>query len=306
MNSQTRSVSLPGAAALVAALIITVLFLPSLYVQLTKFSPSSQMVVIQLTSFIQNLVFRTGLVYLIVRWYGEHRDQLAFRRPARLLAAYALCLLVWQVAQIFIIQVMMLSLVGNGAHLTAILTLIAPVSAVLYACVAWLAWWFVTRVFRNDALPAEAPRGHATRSIAGLAAWLFASVWLLLMTQTVPMLLDTFDDDLMRVMFSYVGALVVPAALIFAGARLGLRRDLVRLHGWRWLGASLAAMASTAVLFYLALQLLESLLGVSMLSGVMAIVVLGGAFVAYWVWFRVFYAPVGRETAETSRGLPSS
>lgn len=35
-------------------------------------------------------------------------------------------------------------------------------------------------------------------------------------------------------------------------------------------------------------------------------VVLGGAFVAYWVWFRVFYAPVGRDTVETSRGMSSS
>ncbi|MBY8607641.1 hypothetical protein [Burkholderia arboris] len=305
MNSPTRPVSLPGAAALVAALIITVLFLSGLYVQLTRFSLDSQMLAIQLTSFIQNLVFRTGLVYLIVRWYGEHRDQLAFRRPARLLTAYALCLLVWQIAQIFIIQLVVVSLAGNGTHLTAILKLMAPVSAALYAFVAWFAWWFVTRMFRNDALP-EAPRGHATRYIAGLAAWLFASVWLLLMTQTVPMLLNTFDDNLVRVMVSYVGALVVPAALIFAGARLGLRRDLVRLHGWRLLGASLAAMASVSVLFYLALQLLDGMLEVGVLSGMMAIVVLGGAFVAYWVWFRVFYAPVGRDTVETSRGMSSS
>lgn len=305
MNSQTRPVSLPSAAALVAALIITVLFLSGLYVQLTKFSLTSQMVALQLASFIENLVFRTGLVYLIVRWHGEHRDQLAFRRPAWLLTVYALCLLVWQIAQIFIIQAVVLSLAGNGAHLTAIVKLIAPVSAALYAFVAWLAWWFVTRMFRNDALP-EAPRGHAARYIAGLAAWLFASVWLLLMTWTVPMLLDNFDDDLARVMFSYVGAVAVPAALVFAGARLGLPRDLVRLYGWRLLGASLAAMASVSVLFYLALHLLGSLLGVSVLSGMMAIVVLGGAFVAYRVWFRVFYAPVGRDTVETSQGMPSS
>ncbi|WP_139319909.1 hypothetical protein, partial [Serratia marcescens] len=98
MNSTTRPISLPGAAALIAALIITVLFLPSLYVQLTRFSLDTQMLALQLASFIQNLVFRTGLVYLIVRWHGEHRDQLAFRRPARLLASYASCLLVWQIA----------------------------------------------------------------------------------------------------------------------------------------------------------------------------------------------------------------
>ncbi|WP_322082545.1 hypothetical protein [Burkholderia sp. BCC1972] len=305
MNSPTRPVSLPGAAALVAALIITLLFLSGLYVQLTRFSLDSRMLAIQLTSFIQNLVFRTGLVYLIVSWHGEHRDQLAFRRPARLLTAYALCLLVWQIAQIFIIQMVVVSLAGNGTHLTAIVKLIAPVSAVLYAFVAWLAWWFVTRTFRHDALP-DVPRSHAARYIAGLAAWLFASGWLLLITWTVPMLLDNFDDNLVRVMVSYVGAVAVPAALAFAGARLGLPRDVDRLHGWRWLGASLAAMASLSVLFYLALRLLDSLLGISVLSVTMAIVVLGGAFVVYRVWFRVFYAPVGRDAVETPQGMPSS
>ncbi|VWD50070.1 hypothetical protein [Burkholderia contaminans] len=304
MNSPTRPVSLPGAAALVAAFIITALFLSGLYAQWTRFSMDTRMLALQLASFIQNLVFRTGLVYLIVRWHGEHRDQLAFRRPARLLASYALCLLVWQIAQIFIVQVALLSLVRNGTHLTVIVNLIAPVSAALYALVAWFAWRLVTRMFRHDALP-EAPRGRAARPVAGLAAWLFASVCLLLMTTTVPMLLDYFDDDLARMMFGYVGAVAVPAALVFAGTRLGLPRDLVRLHGWRLLGASLAAMASTSVVFYLAVQLLGGMLGAGVLSGMMAIVVLGSAFVACWVWFRVFYASVSRVTVETPQGMPS-
>ncbi|WP_244107344.1 hypothetical protein [Burkholderia sp. BCC0419] len=305
MSSQTRPPSLPAIAALIAAIIITVLFLAGVYVQLTRFSLTSQMLAIQLASFIENLVFRTGLVYLIVRWHGERRGQLAFRRPARLLTSYALCLLAWQIAQIFLIQAVLLGLSGSGTHLMAIAKLIVPASATLYAFVAWLAWWFVTRMFRNDALPGV-PRRHATRYIAGLAAWLFASVWMLLMTWTVPILFDNFDDSLARVMVSYVGAVAVPAALVFAGARLGLPRDLVRLHGWRWLGASLAAMASLSVLFYLTLRLLDSILGVSVLSVTMAIVVLGGAFVAYRVWFRVFYAPVNRDTVETSQGMPSS
>ena len=195
-----------------------------------------------------------------------------------MLASYALCLLVWQIAQIFIIQVVLLSLARNGTHLTVIVNLIAPVSAALYALVAWFAWRLVTRMFRHDALPRR--RAVAARPIAGLAAWLFASVCLLLMTTTVPMLLDYFDDDLARMMFGYVGAVAVPAGLVFAGTRLGLPRDLVRLHGWRLLGASLAAMASTSVVFYLAVQLLGGMLGAGVLSGTMAIVVLGSAFVA--------------------------
>ncbi|WP_412529299.1 hypothetical protein [Burkholderia lata] len=305
MSSQTRPSSLPAVAALIAALITTVLFLAGLYVQLTKLSLTSQIVALQLASFIESVVFRTGLVYLIVRWHGERRGQLAFRRPARLLASYALCLLAWQIAQIFIIQAVLLSLFNSGTHLMVISKLVPPVSAVLYAFVVWLAWWFVTRVFRNDALP-DAPRDHAAGYIAGLAAWLFASVWMLLMTWTVPILFDHFDDSLVRLMVGYVGAVIVPAGLVLVGARLGLSRDLVRLHGWRWLGASLAAMASLAVLFYLVLRLLESLLGMRALSVTMAIVVLGGAFVAYRVWFRVFYAPVSGDTVETSQGMPSS
>ena len=59
MNSPTRPVSLPGAAALVAALIITLLFLSGLYVQLTRFSLDTRMLALQLASFIQSLVFRT-------------------------------------------------------------------------------------------------------------------------------------------------------------------------------------------------------------------------------------------------------
>jgi len=304
MNSATRPVSLPGAAALVIALLMTVLFLSSLSVMLPRFHATSQIVALQLASFIEGLVFRTGLVYLIVRLHGEHRDQLAFRRPAWLLASYASCLLAWQFAQMFLYPVVLQSLIGHGVPLTVITGLMAPVNAVLFAFVAWFAWWFVTRMFRSDALPAV-PRGHAARYIAGLAAWLFASVWMLLVTWAVPMMLDTFDDNVGRVMVGYVGAVAVPAALVFAGAKLGLPRDLVRLHGWRLLGASLAAIASVSVLFYLALRLLESMLGVSVLSGTMAIVVLVGAFVAYRVWFRVFYAPVSRDTVETSQGMPS-
>ncbi len=38
----------------------------------------------------------------------------------------------------------------------------------------------------------------------------------------------------------------------------------------------------------------------------MAIVTLGGACVVYRVWCRVFCAPVSRDTAETSHGMPSS
>ncbi|NLA18078.1 hypothetical protein GPU89_13510 [Burkholderia cepacia] len=204
MNASSRQISLPGIAAFIAAVITTAQFLIGLYVWSTKSSPSVNMLAVQLSTFIGSLVFRSGLVFLIVRWHGEYRDQLAFRRPALPLTAFALCLLVWQATQVLVFQALVGMLRGGSLSLTHIVTLIAPVNAVLYALVAWLAWWFVTHLFRNDALPG-APRGNARRRIAGLAAWLFASVLLLFMTQAVMILLDYFDDDLKLVMLNYVG-----------------------------------------------------------------------------------------------------
>ncbi|MBZ5789661.1 hypothetical protein K8353_06020 [Burkholderia contaminans] len=306
MNSPSRQISLPGAAALIAAVITTAQFLIGLYVWSTKSSLPVSMLAVQLSSFIGSLVFRSGLVFLIVRWHGESRDQLAFRRPALPLTAFALCLLLWQAAQILVFQAQVKILSGGVLSLTQIVTIMAPLNAALYALVAWLAWWFVTHLFRNEVLPG-APRGHARRRIAGLAAWLFASVLLVFMPQAVLMLLDHFDDDLKLVMLNYVGGMVVPAAIVFAGAMFGLPRDLGRLHVWRLLGASLASMVSVLLLAYAVLRVLGDVLGiVSLMSGMMPIVVLAVIGVAYWVWFRVFYAAARRETAEPSQGMPSS
>ncbi|WP_321967987.1 hypothetical protein [Burkholderia cepacia] len=306
MNASSRQISLPGIAAFIAAVITTAQFLIGLYVWSTKSSPSVNMLAVQLSTFIGSLVFRSGLVFLIVRWHGEYRDQLAFRRPALPLTAFALCLLVWQAAQVLVFQALVGMLRGGSLSLTHIVTLIAPVNAVLYALVAWLAWWFVTHLFRNDALQG-APRGNARRRIAGLAAWLFASVLLLFMTQAVMILLDYFDDDLKLVMLNYVGGIVVPAAIVFAGAMLGLPRDLGRLHVRRLLGASLASMASVLLLAYAVLRLVGDVLGIaSLMSGIMPVVVLAATGAAYWVWFRVFYAAARRETAGPSQGMPSA
>jgi len=306
MTSQPRQISLPGTAALIAAVINLVPFLIGLYVWMTKSSPSVSMLAVQLSSFLGSVVFRTGLVFLIVRWHGEKRDQLAFRRPALLLAAYGLCLLVWQAAQVLVFQALVRMLSGGALSLTHVVTLIAPLSAALYALVAWLAWRFVTHLFRNDALPG-APRGQARWRIAGLAAWLFASVLLIFMPQAVVMLLDYFGDDLKLVMLNYVGCIGVPAAVVFAGAMLGLPRDLGRLHVRRLLAASLASMGFVLLLAYGVLRVLGDVLGIaSLMSGMVPIVVLAGTGVAYWVWFRVFYAAARRETAETSPGMPSA
>ncbi|CAB3750455.1 hypothetical protein B7G54_06245 [Burkholderia puraquae] len=300
MTSQSRQFSLPGAAALIAAVITTAQFLLGLYVWSTKSSPSVTMLAVQLSSFFGGLVFRTGLVFLIVRWHGEKRDQLAFRRPALPLTAYALCLLVWQAAQILIFQALVAMLSSGALSLAHIGTIIAPLNAVLYALVAWLAWWLVTHLFRHDALPG-APRGNARRRIAGLAAWLFVSALQLFMPQAVMMLLDYYDDGLKLVMLNYVGGVVLCAAVVFAGAMFGLPRDLGRLHVRRMVGASLASVVSVLLLAYGVLRVLGNVLGtVSLMSGMMPIVVLAGIGVAYWVWFRVFYAGARREIAEAS------
>ncbi|KER74570.1 hypothetical protein HR51_05815 [Burkholderia cepacia] len=306
MTSPSRQRSLPGAAALIAAAITTAQFLIVLYVWSTRSSPSVGVLAVQLSSFIESLVFRSGLVFLIVRWHGEHRDRLAFRRPVRPLTAYALCLLLWQAAQILVYQALTGLLDSGALSLAQMGTIIAPVNAVLYALVAGLAWWFVAHLFRNDALPG-APRGNPRRSIAGLAAWLYASALLLFMPQAVLMSLNYYDDNLKLVMLNYVGGLVICAAVVFAGAMFGLPRELGRLHVWRLLGASLASMVSVLLVAYGVLSVVGDTLGIiSLLSGVMPIVALAGTGVAYWVWFRVFYAAARREAAETSQRMPSA
>lgn len=307
MNTQARPVSLPWTAAVIAAVVVTAPFLSSLYFLAKESSLSPDLLAVNLSNFIGSLVFRTGMVFLIVQWHGEQRGQLAFRRPALLLTIYASCLLGWQIAQILLHQALMRSLNGSVDMLTLIVTIITPLNAVLYSLVAWLTWWFITRTLRKDALPLSA-RGNARRRIACLAAWLFASVLLSFMTEAIQMLLDYFDDDLKLVMLNYIGTVAIPTALVFAGAMLGLPRDLNRLHGWRLLGSSLVAMACVSLLTYGALRVLGGnvLDGVSLTSGILTVVVLAGIGVAYRMWFRVFYVTVRRPIAETSQGMQSS
>ena len=256
---------------------------------------------------IGSLVFRTGLVFLIVQWHGERRGQLAFRRPGLLLAIYASCLLGWQIARIFLFQALMRTLNDGGESLNLIVTIMAPLDAVLYSLVAWLAWSFITRMLREDALPVAVHR-NARRRIAGLAAWLFASVLLFLMTRAMHMLLAFFDDDLKLVMMNYIGAVAIPTALVFAGTVLGLPRDVRRLHGWRLLGASLVAVVFVSLLTFVALEVLADILfrWTSLAFAILTVVVLVGIVGAYRMSFRVFYDAVRRPIAETSQEMQSS
>ncbi|WP_175718633.1 hypothetical protein [Burkholderia anthina] len=305
MNTQARVVSLPKMAASVAAVAVTVPFLYSLYF-LRASSLSDDVLAMRLVAFIGNLVFRTGLVFLIVQLHGERRGQLAFRRPALLLAIYGACLLGWQFGQGFLFQALMRSLSDTPAYLRLMFAIVAPLSAMLYSLVAWLTWRLVTRMLRNDVLPAI-PSGNVARRIAGLAAWLFACVLLTFAPQVVYMLVNYFDGDFNLIMLKCVGMVVVPAAIVYVGTRSGLPRNLGRLHGWRWLGASLAAMASISLLAYGALHAIGNVLdNINVMSRVLTIIVLAGAGVAYRMCFRAFYAAVGRSAADTSQGMQSS
>ncbi|CAB3756312.1 hypothetical protein GQ57_02015 [Burkholderia sp. MSh2] len=300
MNSPARPISLPGIAALIAAVFTTAPFLYGLYVRSTMSPLPVNVLAMQLSGFFGSLVFRTGLVYLIVRWHGERRDRLAFRRPAWPLAAFALCLAIGQVAQMLMFQTVVRSLRGGPFTLTQIVTLVVPLSAALFALVAWLGWAFVAHLFRNDALP-TVTRGNARPRIAGVAAWLFASVMLILVTQAVPVLLDSFDGNPGLAALNYAATVAVPVAVAFAGALFGLPRGLERLHVWRLLGASLAAMATVLLLAYEMLSLLGSVFGiVNLVTGTLPWMVPVGIAVAYWLWFRVFYGVARRETAGTA------
>lgn len=307
MNTQARPVSLPRTAAVIAAVIAAAPFLSGLYFLAKASSLSPDVLAVNLANLIGSLVFRTGMVFLIVQWHGEQRGQLAFRRPALLLAIYASCLLGWQIAQMFLQQALMGSLGDSIYSLNLIVTIITPLNAVLYSLVAWLTWRFITRMRRKDALPL-ASDGNARRRIAGLAAWLFASVLLSFMTEAIQMLLDYFDDDLKLVMLNYMGAAAIPTALVFAGAMLGLPRDLNRLYGWRLLGSSLVAMVCVSLLTYVALRVLGGniLAGAGLTSGILTVLILAGIGMAYRMCFRVFYVTVRRPIAETPQGMQSS
>lgn len=306
MNSQSRPGSLPRTAAVIAAAIAAAPFLYGYYGLAKASFLSADVLAVNLTNLISSLVYRTGLVFLIVLWHGEQRGQLAFRRPALLLTIYASCLVGWEIAQRLMFEALIRHLNDGSAMLNFIVTIISLLNVVLYALVAWLTWRFITHMLRKDALPL-APPANARRRIAGLAAWMFATVLLSFMTQATPMLLDYFDDDLKLVMFDYIGTVAVPTALVFAGAMLGLPRDLSRLHGWRLLGASLAAMASVSLLAYGALRVLGNVPGtVNPMSGMLVVTLLAGIGVAHRMWFRVFYAAAPRPAAEISQGAQSS
>jgi hypothetical protein len=306
MNTQSRPGSLPRSAAVIAAAITAAPFLYGFYGLAKGSWLYTDILAMNLSNLISSLVYRTGLVFLIVLWHGEQRDRLAFRRPALLLTIYASCLVAWEIAQILMFRALIQHLNGGSAMTNFIVTMSTLLNAALYALVAWLTWRFITHILRKDALPL-APPGNARRRVAGLAAWLFASVLVSLMTQATPMLLDYFDDDLKLVMLNYIGAIAVPTALVFAGAMRGLPSDLGRLHGWRLLGASLVAMASVSLLGYGAVRVLGNMPGtVNLRSGMLTVTLLAGIGVAHRVWFRVFYAAVRRPAAEISQGVQSS
>ncbi len=200
----------------------------------------------------------------------------------------------------------MRSLSDTPAYLRLMLAIVAPLSAMLYSLVAWLAWLLVTHLLRNDVLPVI-PSGNVARRIAGLAAWLFACVLLTFAPQIVYMLVNYVDDDFNLIMLNCIGMVVVPAAIVYVGTRSGLPRNLGRLHGWRWLGASIAAMASISLLAYGALHAIGNVLdNINAMSGRLTIIVLAGAGLAYRMCFRAFYSAVGRSATGTSQEMQSS
>ncbi|MBN3786838.1 hypothetical protein [Burkholderia sp. Ac-20353] len=282
-------------AAAVAAIVPTLLFVYSLHRLLASSSLPEDRVAIIGSAFIFGIVFNAGLAFLIAQWHGERHEQLAFRRPALLLAIYALFLAVWEIARGYLANALVQGFIDRDELYQKLVIMLLPmVNPVLYTLVAWLAWWFATRLLRKDALPGI-PSVDARLRVAGLAAWTLACALLFLMPQAMAMLLIRFDDGPgpAGAVAGYIGAAAIPVALAFAGALRGLPRGLARLHGWRLLGSSIAAMISVSLLAYGAMQVLSSLhLPASVAAGLLIVIVVVGVGAAYWLFTRMLFAGV--------------
>lgn len=245
-----------------------------------------------------NLTFRAGVAFLVVQWHGERHGRLAFRRPALVLALFALFLLGWQIVQAGLIDGAIR--LAAAASLTRVALVVLPFAyPLLHAFSTWLAWMAAAWIMRREARP-QSPANLRWRA-AGLMAWLLASALLLCMPMGMSMAAQYGAVDDLAAAAGYLGMAAVPLIFAFAGAWFGMPRLLTRIHGWRWLGAAMAAPVScAAVIFYgfdavadaMPLLRMEPSLAATLLA------VAGAALClfAYWLWTLLFYAGLHRST----------
>lgn len=300
---QLQRTNLPWLAAATAVLIAILPFLFTLKFMLARRAEGQDPAAlwIMLATFGSGLLFKGWVAFLIAQWRGERRGELAFRRFALLMLAFAVGLLVWIALTTLFYQFAFVALHRSGGSISLMNVVSTLLTPLLNTLGIWLAWSIATRLLRNDVLPPLAQPNMAPR-IAGLAALGLAVVLLCATSFALPTLTLAIPDAGMSLLV-YWSSAILPVVLAFVGGLLGLRSGVHAVHGVRMLGATLAAMVSAGLLSYgcfvLTSDLLVPQLGLS--GGVAAtlcvIVLLAGIVGSYGLWMHIFYRSVRRSTA---------
>lgn len=294
-TTHTRPAPLPWLATLIALIVGLMPFLVSLAIRhnLSTLSESSR--AMTYASAVASLIFRGGMAFLVAQWHGERHGRLAFQRPAIVLSLFGIFLLCWQGVQVGA-SMLMYRLTTSGMPMSTLIVVSSLLYPLLQALGTWLAWMLAARIMRKDALPW--PSFNARWRTAGLAAWTLASVLAMLAPMAVSAVTSLGLDSYALGAAAYAGAALIPVALAFLGAWLGLPRYLAGIHGWRLLGATAGAFASGGWLIYRGIDRLAGL----PLDTAMGALLLGlGAVLlclfAFWAWIYAFYAGLRRTAA---------
>lgn len=298
---QAQRTNLPWLAAATAVAVAILPFLFTLKFMLARNAEGQDpaLLWIMLATFGSGLLFKGWVTFLIAQWRGERRGELAFRRPALLMLVFAVGLLVWIALTILLYQLAFATLHQSGVRIdlmNAAMTLLSPLLSTLGI---WLAWWVATRLLRNDVLPSLAQPNMAPR-VAGLAALSLAVVLLGATPLVLPTLTLAISDTSLSLLV-YWSSAIVPVALAFVGALLGLRGGVPAVHGGRLLGASLVAIVSAGLLSYGSFVLTSDLLrpqfdlSAGVAATLCAVMLLTGIVGCYGLWIHVFYRGVRRD-----------
>lgn len=300
MSSATppaRPPVLPWFAAAVAAVVSSLPFLLSLI--LRRGQPVNENVLAMAwVSAATGVAFSAGASFLVAQAHGERHGRLAFRRPAIVLALFALFLLIWSALQIELVSLLVHQLTSSEPMAQAVLKISGVFYPVLRGLGIWLTWVLAASIMHKDALPS--PPANLRWRAAGLLAWTLASVVLIFMPMGVAMF-TVYGIDYATAIASCAAAAAVPIVLAFAGAWLGLPRRLTHIHGWRLLGTAFCALASGGYLLYRIFKLAADALPARM-EGVLAVPFFAVAsallcLATYWLWTLPFYAGTRRPPA---------
>lgn len=314
MNPQhapLRHAHLPWLAAAAAVLVTILQYGVSLMLVLTRSGPNAiagigqlAMLLLSLTS---QLVLTGGIAFLMAQWHGERRNELFFGQPWIVVSIFAGAQLLWGVLTTLFYQFVLLDLIASMEGSRVSLIVMTLIDLPLTALGTWLAWRLATQLRRADALATPPLSGQTVRA-AGLIAWVLYTL-LLIAVPTIWPEAGTVSPYAPWQWLIIRGGLLVPAALAFVGALMGLPRKLPVVSVGRLFATSLAALVCSGLLISGAgmavyIILIGNAYGRSINGGIAMLVAFGFALLLgipafYWLWTRVFYASLRRVPAKT-------